>query len=236
MPKPLIGRWAALGLLCFLLLSPAVTAHAGPVIPDPQKILSMAAHNTNTVRTLVHTVQTSTVSTAYSMSASIRGEEDEVANRERDHESVTYILKTSDGQKHTIVHTADVIFISGKTYYRTSTDKNVWHVRPGSSYTDPITRDTFKRARTTIPTPKTLKWAVVSTSGGGTQLRTAVHRKNLTATEYLFISGGSKPFVIRTVDDATQTAGKQKAHVHSVNTYGSFNKPLKIEAPGAVSA
>jgi hypothetical protein len=209
------------------LLSPR-TVHAASSV---QALLAQAEHNTNSVGTLVHKDQTTITSPVAILTATTTGSEDEIRNREHDFESVTLTGRGKNASK--IQHyTLDVIFINGMTYYRTSLlQNNKWQSRRGSSLEDPYT-GIFKRARTTVTFPKSYVFKLVGTSAGQTQLRAAFtnSKTNVTGTIDLWISGGSKPYIAREVQDYHSIKGaKGTGHVDS--RFGPYDGPLVILAP-----
>lgn len=232
MTNSILGKGTVLATAAILAaassasLRPARTTQAAS---NAQSLLAQAEQNTNSVSTLVHKDQTKITSAAAVLTATTTGSEDEVRNREHDVESVTLTGRGKNASKSQH-YTLDIIFINGVTYYRTSLlNNNAWQSRKGTSLKDPYT-GVFKRARTTITFPKSYVFKQVGTSGGESKLQAAYSEKGVAGTITLWISGGSKPYIVREVQDYhSTTALKGSGHVDS--RFGPYNGSLVILAP-----
>ena len=198
------------------------------------QLLQKAIQDTNTVRTLTYTDRTSVKTKTRSVDALIRGAEDEVQNREHDYESVTV---TTAGQNNatpsTLHYTADVIFVNGKTYYRSSRQGNQWKVQSGTAWADPYTGGGFRRGRTKVQFSPNFKFTEVGgTAGGETHVRALVTARTGSATVDLWISSGSTPYVVREDEKVQVTAPQSSAGTETVRfDFGPFNRPLNIQPP-----
>jgi hypothetical protein len=196
-----------------------------------QALLAQAVRDTNTVHTLIYT-STSTQTTANTrVIITSRGEEDEVQNRERDQESVTAEMRQSNGQTKKIHYTADIIFLAGHTYYRTSLQSNTWHSRSGMRICDQVIGTCWQRTRTTIKLSGATLHQVATSS---THLQGPVKVKGGTGTVDVWLSDGSKPYVTRVVQTGTATVQGQKVESSVTTNYGPFNQSLTIAKPAGV--
>lgn len=196
---------------------------------DLQTLITTAEHNTNTARTLVHRDTTVITNSTLTVNVTSRGSEDEVHNREQDYESVNVTTHGGSSAAKKLHYTVDIIFMKGMTYYRLSSTGNKWKTLKGMTFPDPYTGG-WKRGRTTIAFPKTVKFQQVSTSGGQTHVRAPQSQTGAAGTVDLWISGGSTPYVVREEQAFHTTTGKS-ASLHSTMSLGPFNTPMVIQAP-----
>lgn len=194
-----------------------------------QALVAEAEHNTNTVSTLMHRDENTITTRDLSVTVSARGSEDEVHNREHDYESVTVKGRGPTGKVQSLHYTVDIIFMNGVTYYRTSLLHNQWKTHKGMTFPDPYTGG-WKRGRTTVSFPKTTTFREVGTSGGETHLQASFSQAATAGTVDLWISGGTKPYVVREEESYHATKGTSgSAHVQVM--FGPFNTPLVIQSP-----
>lgn len=230
-----VSRHLAAGIaatMCLGVLLSGTGIRTAAAAVNVQSLMNQAIHDTNTVNTIVHHDQTSIVSGRNRFNVTASGAEDEVRNQEQDSEKVTVTAPGANGNLQTIHYSLDVIFIKGYTYYRSSVQQNQWKQKKGSTFTDPF-KGKFVRQRTTISNPQGFAvgpFKLVGTSGGQTQVRAALSAKNTTGTYDLWISGGSKPYVVRTVVKAHSTKGTSFSETLRTD-YGPFNKPVTIQPP-----
>jgi hypothetical protein len=221
---------AAIALLLPLVLLRPPDARAATSV---QSLIAAAEHNTNTVNTLVHTDAETITATNLTVKESAHGSEDEVRNREQDFEDVTVQARTTGGKSTTQHYTVDIIFLNNTTYYRTSLQKNKWKSYSGMTFQDPFTGG-WKRGRTTIAFKgyTGMSWQLVDTNGGESHVKSPfTDTKNHAAgTVELWISGGSKPYIVQEVQSSHTTKGakvSQRIQTH----LGPFNTKLIILAP-----
>jgi hypothetical protein len=208
-------------------LSPPVWAAAGV-----QALVVQAERNTNSVGTLVHQDQQTRITAGGNVVYTATGSEDETRNREADSESVTVTAKT--GRIKTLHYTADILFLNGKTYYRTSLTSNKWQSQSGTTFSDPYTGG-WKRGRTTVPFDNQFKqlskFQEIGSTGSRTHVRaTFSDTKNaVTGSIDMWISSGAKPYVVRELltEHPVKGTGSLKLNV----VFTSFNTPLVITAP-----
>jgi len=211
-----------------LVLPSMPSAHAAV---DVQALVTQAEHNTNTVGTLMHH-DTSTITTpARTVTFTAQGQEDETRNREKDFESVDVTSKTSAGKTQHLHYTADIVFINGTTYYRISApvQNNTWKSQKGATFNDPYTGG-WKRGRTAVTFPKSFVFKQVGVSGGQTQVRANFTTAQTAGTVDLWISSGSKPYVVKEVLKYHATKS-QTGTANIVINLGPFNTSLTILAP-----
>jgi hypothetical protein len=194
-----------------------------------QNLLATAERNTNTVRTIVHRDSTVIKTPNLTVTSSVRGVEDEVHNRERDFESVTVTGKTSKGVEKTLHYTADVVFMNGFTYYRTTLAKNIWMKQKGMNFRDPYTGG-FARGRTTVSFLKSVVFKEVGVGGGETHVRASAKDSKSAGTVDLWIRNGMTPYVVRLVIHSHSTKGTVQTETSSTE-YGPFNAQQIIQAP-----
>lgn len=194
-------------------------------------LLSKAFHNTNTVKTLIYTQTTTQTSSSIKATIVFRGEEDEVANREADHETVTAQIRQTNGKTQKVHYTLDIVFMQGQTYYRSSLQHNQWHMKKGMTFQDGFLGTVWKRGRTMVSFKPMPTFSLVGHSGGQTQVRAHVSDTHGTGTVDLFISGGSQPYVVIQDTAGKETIGGQTIQSKSETKYGPFNQTLNIQAP-----
>jgi hypothetical protein len=202
---------------------------------SPRALLDQAVNNTNAVDTLVYTTHGTQRSSHLLLHVAIVGQEDEIHNREQDHESLTATGKRSDGTPATINYTVDVIFVGGKTYFRRSIDNGRWRTLKGMDYRDSYAGIEFRRGRTKLGYGTSLKFVQIDQVGGVTHLRAAIGLLHDQGTDDVYISGGTKPYVVRV--DTTRTAIQNGLKVveQSRTDYGPFNQTLVITPPTGAS-
>jgi hypothetical protein len=210
-----------------LLAGPPSHANAATNI---QALVAQATHNTNTVRTLIHHDTITISGSSLTVKVNANGAEDEVHNREQDHESVVVTGKTSKNQVKTIRYTADIIFMNNKTYYRVSLANNTWQSRSGMTFNDPYTGG-WKRGRTTVSYPKGTTFKLVDTSAGQTHVRADISSSSQTGTVDLWISGGSKPYVVK--EDQKLHTKTGKGTVHIITSFGPFDSVVLVQPPSS---
>ncbi|HEX6506536.1 MAG TPA: hypothetical protein VF221_02795 [Chloroflexota bacterium] len=216
---------AALLTLSVCFASPWTPAAAADSV---QTLVAQAEHNTNTVKTLVHHDVTTVTASGGSLKINAHGAEDEARNREQDFEDVT-VTRTSGGKTQKVHYTVDIIFMNGSTYYRTSAAPSQWQTHKGMSFPDPYTGG-WKRGRTTVTYPTSWKYTLVGTSGGTRHVRAPFSTKTTAGTVDLWISAGTKPYVIRSEEKYHSTT-KQKGSADSLITFGPFDGPVTIQPP-----
>ena len=221
-----------LGALTTPIFTSWSAASAGS--PNAQQLLARAIRNTNSVRTLTYT-STVTLSSKYFAFRTVnRGQEDERGNRERDHESATVQTKDKTGRQQTIRYTVDVIFIHGRTYYRSSLLKNnAWQEQAGTTLLDPVLGrlgNGWARKRTTVKIGPVNKYVLIS-QGAQSHLRASVKKNGSSGVEDIFISNGSTPYVVRDVIQNTIVLQGQTVKQRQQVDYGPFNQALNIDLP-----
>jgi hypothetical protein len=215
------------------LLAVAITGSApGAHAANTASLLAQAVKDTNTVTSLVHHDSTRIVNPSITLSFTATGMEDETLNREQDHEDVHVRAVNKQKKVQTLHYTADIIFMSGKTYYRVSTlAKDAWQTASGMKFNDPYTGG-WKRGRTRVAIPKGTKFSPVGTSGGETHLRGPFSTADLTGTMDLWISTGAKPYVVK--EQIAETSKKTKTATETFTSrLGSFNTTILIQPPTA---
>lgn len=224
------------GIIVLVLAPLGLAAPFGTASADNgQALLARALRDTNTVRTLVHHDHLTVNSRTVSVTATSIGAEDEVQNREHDSESVTVKARATNGKIKTLHYTTDFIFLNNLTYYRTSLAHNQWKNHSGMTFTDPYTGE-WKRGRTTVDVTG-CNSKVVGVTGGLTRIHcTFTDAKTKTAgTRDLWISGGSKPYVVREDMRFHSTNGIPGTEDQQIS-FGSFNSSLNIQPPASGSA
>jgi hypothetical protein len=225
------GALAALSVLALpALLAKPPAARAASSLAS---LVAAAEHNTNTVSTLVHADAETITAPNLTVKENAHGSEDEVRNREQDFEDVTVQARATGGKLTTQHYTVDIIFLNNMTYYRTSLQQNKWKSYSGMTFQDPFTGG-WKRGRTTIAFKNYtgMSWQLVDTNGGQTHVKSSfVDAKDHAAgTIELWISSGSKPYVVEQIQASHTTKGtkvSQKMTTH----LGPFNTKLIILAP-----
>lgn len=210
--------------------APASTAHAASAL---QTLVANAERNTNTVRTLIHHDRFTITAPAGSVNVTAHGTEDEVRNREQDYESVHVVRRTANGKISKLNYSVDLIFLNGSTYYRTSAAPTQWKTQKGMKFPDPYTGG-WQRGRTTVTVPSTLAFTSAGISGGETHVHATFSNKTVTGTVDLWITTGSKPYVVR--QDLTRHFTKQSISDRTQVTFGPFNSNVNIQPPAQASA
>jgi hypothetical protein len=216
------------GMAAFAQPTPPV--HAASAI---QALVAKAERDTNTVRTLVHHDKVTITAANGSVKVSAHGTEDEVRNREQDYESV-HVTRRASGKVSKLAYTVDLIFMNGSTYDRVSTAPTTWKTQKGMSFPDPYTGG-WKRGRTTVTIPTTLAFKSVGTSGGQTHVHAAFSNKTSAGTVDLWITTGSKPYIVRediAFHSTTGTPGSETSQIR----FGPFNSNVNIQPPAQASA
>jgi hypothetical protein len=228
LPRTLTGFGISLTFIAAL----ALPAHAS----SAQSLLSRAVKDTNSVRTLVYTTKSVESGKNLSLTITMQGAEDEVANRERDRETVTAVARAPQGGKRTLHYTLDIIFMGGKTYYRNSLQqKNAWQTRVGMKFADTITGVTWQRGRTTVGDwthPMKLVGALTS-NGAEYKGRTSKATQQLPLQ--VWVSGGAHPYVTREVITADKMVQGQRLHYVEQQVFGPFDQPISIAQPATGS-
>ncbi|HZU13973.1 MAG TPA: hypothetical protein VFB58_14120 [Chloroflexota bacterium] len=204
-------------------------------------------HNTNTVRTIVYqdtTVQTAGPITVHQIAS---GQEDEVRNRERDREVFTVRTRLSSGKVRTIHYTIDIIFMNGRTYYRsTLLKKDQWQTHSGMSFCDRLSETCWYRGRTTVPAFSGITFTEQTSSDGSVifhggfkqpiyRPHTKVKQGTTAGTASILISPGPTRYVTRIQEQAVVTIkGRPITHETFDQRYGPFNQPLTIVPPAGV--
>lgn len=211
-------------------LMPAPTVHAASAL---QTLVAKAENNTNTVRTLIHHDLYTITAPNGSVNVTAHGTEDEVRNREQDFESVHVTQRAANGKVNKLSYSVDLIFLNGSTYYRTSAAPTQWKTQKGMKFPDPYTGG-WQRGRTTVTIPSTLAFTSAGSSGGETHVHATYSNKTVTGTVDLWITTGSKPYVVR--QDLTRHFTKPVESERSQVTFGPFNSNVNIQPPGQASA
>ncbi|MGH2442678.1 MAG: hypothetical protein ACRDFX_05905 [Chloroflexota bacterium] len=228
------GNVAAGALVIATLSVASVIAGGGGAAPtDASSLLASAVRNTNHVRTLVHHDTIRTTVPRGTISSTITGREDEVANREDDIEHVTVHLPDSKGTLKTLHYTIEVIFLHGKTYARSSLAGNTWKSGKGMTFVDPFTGG-FRRGRTKMIMPKG-GVRTIGKSGSTVHVRgTYVQGKSRGPIDVWYTTG-SVPYVSRERYAVTRGSGA-KHQVTIIDTHmGPFNQAVVIQPPGGTS-
>jgi hypothetical protein len=76
-----------------------------------------------------------------------------------------------------------------------------------------------------------VKFTRVGTSGGQTHVRATVANANNAGTIDMWISGGSKPYVARLVENYHAVKKGTSGSVRSEITFGPYNSPISIQPP-----
>jgi hypothetical protein len=219
---------ALVGIAAFV--PPVPSVHAASSI---QALIAQAEHNTNTVRTLVHHDQVTITAPNGSVKVSARGTEDEARNREQDYESV-HVIRRASGKVNKLNYTVDLIFLNGSTYYRLSSAPTTWKTQKGMSFPDPYTGG-WKRGRTTVTVPTSFSFKNVGTAGGQTHLHAAFSNKTTAGTVDLWITTGSKPYIVREDVAFHSTSGTPGSETSRIR-FGPFNSTVNIQPPAQASA
>ncbi len=229
-----IGRYVPAAMLAVagmaVGITPPSSAHAASAL---QTLVANAERNTNTVRTLIHHDRFTITAPAGSVNVTAHGTEDEVRNREQDYESVHVIQRAANGKVSKLNYSIDLIFLNGSTYYRTSAAPTQWKTQKGMKFSDPYTGG-WQRGRTTVTVPSTLKFTSAGTSGGETHVHATFSNKTVTETVDLWITTGSKPYVVR--QDLTRNYTKPVGSERTQVTFGPFNSSVNIQPPAQASA
>lgn len=212
------------------IAQPASPVRAASAI---QALVAKAERNTNTVRTLVHHDKVTITAANGSVKVSARETEDEVRNREQDYESV-HVTRRASGKVSKLAYTVDLIFLNGTTYYRLSTAPTTWKTQKGMTFPDPYTGG-WKRGRTTVTTPASLAFQTVGTSGGQTHVRASFSNNTSAGTIDLWITTGSKPYVVREDLALHSTTGTRVSQTSQIK-FGPFNSNVDIQPPAQASA
>lgn len=207
------------------------TAHAASSL---QTLIATAERNTNTVRTLVHHDHMTITATNGSVKVSAHGTEDEVNNREQDFESVHVTRRGTNGKVTTLNYTVDLIFLNGSTYYRTSNAPTQWKTQKGMTFPDPYTGG-WKRGRTTVGFPASVVFKDAGVSGGQQHVHAAFTKNSIAGTVDLWITTGSKPYVVRQ-DEYYHTVSGKAGSFQSRVDFGPFNSSVNIQPPGQATA
>ena len=232
--RRLLGQIAAAASLLAAPLAITGWVHAAHAATNVQVLLAEAERNTNTVNTLAHTDQNTVTTATMTLKVSAHGAEDEIHNREQDYESVSVTGHGAGNKTRNLHYTVDIIFMNGLTYYRTSLTHNVWASHPGMAFPDPYTGG-WKRGRTTVSFPKSVKFKEVGMTGGQTQVEASIVQPALAGTIDLWISGGAKSYIVREDERYHPTKGKAgSAHVQV--SFGPFNATTVIEPPSKLGS
>jgi hypothetical protein len=232
--RTIIGRSTpALALVLAALVAIAQPASPVRAASAVQALVAKAERNTNTVRTLVHHDKVTTIASNGSVTVSAHGTEDEVRNREQDYESV-HVTRRASGKVSKLAYTVDLIFLNGSTYYRLSTAPTTWKMQKGMIFPDPYTGG-WKRGRTTVTTPAGLAFKLVGTSGGQTHVRASLSSKTSAGTIDLWITTGSKPYIVQEDVAVHSTTGTRVSQTSQVK-FGPFNSNVDIQPPAQASA
>ncbi|HLJ68042.1 MAG TPA: hypothetical protein VKX16_11845 [Chloroflexota bacterium] len=192
-------------------------------------LLARAEKNTNSVSTLIHTDFNVITTPTLIVQVHARGAEDEARNRERDVESVVVTARSGGKTKHTLRYSAEIIFMNGTVYYRTSYHAQKWISARGTRFVDPYTGG-WQRARTMVTFPATAHFQPVGTSGGTSEFRaSSFAAQGGTETASLWVSGGATPYVVREVVDYRASRGGGEEHQDT--RLGPFNTRILILAP-----
>jgi hypothetical protein len=235
-PLPMLCKVLRVSLLASFALATlptSGTARAMKSFVDSRVLLDQAVKNINSVSTLVYSTHGTQVSTRLSLTFEVTGQEDEVHNREQDHESLTASGLRANGTHATVQYAVDVIFVSGKTYFRRSTDKGRWLVQSGMRYRDTYAGFGFSRGRTRLAYAPSTKLSFVGAAGGLTHLRVRVSVGQDQHNDDIYISGGIKPYVVRVDTSRIVTQNGIQVTEHSRTDYGPFNQVLVITPPAA---
>ncbi|MGH2448664.1 MAG: hypothetical protein ACRDFS_08705 [Chloroflexota bacterium] len=223
-------HWQRVAIAACVAMCLSSSAISVSLASNSQSPLARALHDTNTVRTLQHYDVSTAVSGSVTVHSAIRGAEDEVRNRERDSETVTITGPGPNGKFKKVHYTAEVIFVNGHTYYRTSLDHNTWHKHAGTTFVDRLSGIEFKRARTQLSFASSVHFKLVGQPKGRARFRATIPKSG--ATDDLLISTGRTPYVL---GQTVRVPAKKGNKVHGVTrtTYGPFNKSLIILAPSS---
>lgn len=225
-----------LNLLFGLLVSAPLAVAGWPGHADAsvnvKQLLTAATHDNNTVHTLEYTSTVDVTSKYRTIHTVVKGEEDEVANREQDHEQTAVQTVSQKGQKQSVHYTVDIVFINGRTYYRSTLSKsNVWQEKPGmSAVQDPVLGTSWKRGRTLVSFLTPSRYSVVS-QGSQIHLRARLARGAITGTDDIYLTGGATPYLVREVEQLRGTVQGQPVTQRTDTRYGPFNQTLGIGVP-----
>ncbi|MGI8825423.1 MAG: hypothetical protein ACR2JC_07240 [Chloroflexota bacterium] len=227
-----LNRRTCAVLSAVALLTMAGWAPAAAGSTATQRLLSQASQNTNSVRTITYTILKDERSTNLSFKLVDHGAEDEVANSEQHHMSAVVHEKIASGRMRTIKYTVDLIFIHGRTYYRSNLFKNnAWQERIGSVLHDPVLAGNgWQRKRTAVSFPLSNKYAEVS-RGGQVHLRSQARTSIGNTTEDVYVTQSIRPYVARMTVNVTGSFQGNAVSIHQDTTFGGFNRPLHIDIP-----
>jgi hypothetical protein len=232
---PSLIRLTGVASLVAVLCVQAVPQSEALATTNVAVLLAVAEHDTNTVKTLIHRDKRSITAPNVIVSLTATGQEDETHNREQDHQSVNVRVKPPTGKPQKIHYVEDVIFVDGKTYYRVVPGSPTWKSRKGTTFHDPYTGG-WNRGRTTVTFSKSVKFQEVGIESGKTHLRAQESTKTFSGSVDLWISGGSKPYVVRELDVGTSKSGSQTLALRTDMNLGPFNKTLVILPPTSSGA
>ena len=224
-------------LVCLgvLVLAPVQLQSSVASAADAQTLLSRAATNVDRVRTLSYVQHNTQSSSTVHLATVMRGQEDEVHNREQDREEVTLNARDAQGHVKHIHYTLDIIFVGGTIYWRSSTKPSVWTHKRAIVFRDSFTQVTWQRRRTTVNVSHVSHLAILSTGVQGTHIEGQLVKGGQSVKHDFYLSGGSSPYVVKDVVSASQVIQGKKVRAVSETDYGPFNKTLVIVAPSTTS-
>jgi len=222
----------SLGVLVLLPLQnqPSVASAS-----DAQALLNRAAADVNRVRTLSYVQHNTQSSSSVHLATVMRGQEDEVHNREQDREEVTLSARDAKGHVKHIHYTLDIIFVGGTIYWRSSTKPSVWTHKRAIVFRDPFTQVTWQRKRTIVEVSHLSQLAVLSSGAQGAHIEGQLVKGGQSVKHDFYLSGGSNPYVVKDVVTASQVIQGKKVQAKTETDYGPFNTTLVIVAPSTTS-
>jgi hypothetical protein len=226
---------AVLGTVILLMSNRAGTQ---PVAASSSlKLLNLAVRDVNTVNSLVYTKTVVEVSKHAHITIFIRGQEDDIHNREQDHETFSANGTQKDGKKATVRYVLDVIFIDNQTYFRRSTDKGKWSKQAGTNYTDSYLGPAFRRGRTQVSYAANLRFKEIGgqVPPGQSHFQAAINLANEQGTMDVFVSRGTKPYVVSDEVKVSFVQSGERVTEDIRSQYKDFNQTLIIQAPNGSS-
>lgn len=156
---------------------------------------------------------------------------DEVHNQQSNQANFAVTSHTTTGTR-TVRYSVDVIFANGNMYYRSSLDKNQWHLRKGATeYIDPLSRVHWKRGRYVLYTLSKRPFQVITSSPNVAHVRVDDSNGYYKGMVDVWVVRGATPYVIREYDRGNGVEEGLRVQVQFHDHFTSFNRPLHIQIP-----
>lgn len=197
-------------------------------------LLTTAIHDTDTVKTLQYSMEIVQRFSNGTLTSIVQGKEDEVRNREQDHQAVVERVKNKKGKMVTAAYSVNVVFLNGETYYQHPLLKDkTWHTKGGMAFSDGISK--FQRGRTTVnlggPFTGVHLVPAGTASNGDARFHGRISKKALSGTVDVLVSRGKIPYVASVAESVTQQVKGKMVTSQSRIVYGPFNQTLNITSP-----